>query len=198
MRHYHKQTAYTLIEMMLVLTISAIIVMAGLMYVQSVYRGHLTNQAEELIIQVLTIAKNYHTNNNTKNAGLKASDLKKQYDGISTTWVANSGNIPAQYIKLNDDETVSILSPWSDDAPIQVWPGSYEPGNLPVPTDDSYLYITVQHLPNYACETLAIRLREELGGGRVVNGIPVTQTECAETEEWYGNVLFIVTNPLLY
>lgn len=186
------QRGYTLIELMLALAVSAIVISLGALYTRNVYRGNTVNEAEQLILQVITVAKHYHTQANKTAINNK---IHKQYDGIDTTWVANTGNIPAKYIQRQDD-TVTIFTPWGEPSSINVSSGSKSTqlGKF----KDNYLFIEVDSLPNYGCVTLQNRLLVGLGGSVNQNGVQATYIECDEDEESGENTLYIMTNPLLY
>lgn len=204
----HQQQGFTLFEMMLAMTVTILVIMAGILYVRSVYRGHLVDEGEQLILQIVSSAQHYHTAANIKSAD-KTGYLNQvpfeQYYGISTTWVANTGNIPGQYVQLTGDQTspLGILSPWSDVPAIDISAGSktehqFDCGNIEnsgqCVNNDTYVAIAVHDLPNYACDALAVRLQQSLGGDRQVNNVPVTQTYCDDSDP-DNSSLYLSTKP---
>ena len=215
------QKGFTLFEMMLAVTVSLLIILAGILYTRSVYRGHLVTQGEQLILQIITVAQNYHTNaninqvntNNDPNSPDITGYPNPQYKGISTTWVANTAAIPAQYVQTtgNAQSPLGILTPWSDVPAIDISGGSsgqysFDCGETTnsheCVNNNSYLAIAVHHLPNYACQSLATRLQQILGAGRQVAGgknpdIPVTDTECDDSDP-NDSTLYIATKPNYY
>ena len=202
----HKRASgFTLIEMMFTIIISTIIVTLGILYARSLYRGHLVNDGEQLMLQIINAAAHYSTPANA-NQSLKVNTLPTgRYNGISTTWVANTGQIPSRYVQLDaDGKTLSILTPWNHEADaVDITSGSLsscDQENTPVAEQsgaegtDRALVINIYHLPLYACQSLATRLQQILGGR---TNTLATKTGCDDTVP-DDSTLCIATNPSLY
>ena len=198
MKHFkfhYKQPGFTLIETMMVIAISMIVLVVGIMYVQGAYRDYYVSQGEKLIVQVVSAAKDYHTSALPTNSESDSTlDIPGQYKDITTAWVVETGQIPEQYT-ISDSE-LGIKTPWSDQSSITVSSGSDDTENS---LDDTYLYITVEHLPDYACYSLKTRLLSVLGSSRIKEGFLPTYTDCESSDGDYGPyVLYLSTNPQLY
>lgn len=174
MLHQHinqiiKQKGVSLLEMMLVMVIFSILTVASILYYQSVQRNKKINSAITLVEQLTAVIDNYrHPMQYEIIDGVPQAQDDDQttqdrlyYEGLSANLVANSGFVPGQFLNevtqgsgLRAKTTLEITTPWFTDdynSLVKI---------IPVGTNLLAYQIQMYPIPNYACTTLASRLRK--------------------------------------
>jgi prepilin-type N-terminal cleavage/methylation domain-containing protein len=177
---------FSLIEILLTLSIVMILFSSALMYWQSVQQTKLTEQGYELLQDIVEAAQGWQP---------KYLD-KGKYSGISANALLQEGSIPEQYITNFDEKSLNptlpvlgnrikitlntgLTTPWGGKSQVSVSQAKGDKKGM--------LEIVFSNIPNYACLQLATRINSgsamEHGNADIQEGSAVFDSAVCQIRE---------------